>query len=234
MKKSKFLLVLAMVLLFSALAYAAFESNIRDTKHNLSRWANKGYSSATVDEICVFCHTPHNAPTWPLWNRNLSSNTYAIYSSKVFNAATLGENMSLDSYTKLCMSCHESLNNVANLGPNKYQYQKAKGNTAVNRFATPSGLSQPTTSMLGTDLMDDHPVGFNYEKAAGKYPLHDKIAVVSALGYNGVPSKVFPDDKMSCVSCHDVHGKIENGGVIPILLKKANGSSQLCLACHKK
>lgn len=233
MKKSKVFICLVALLLFSALAYAAFESNISVTKHNLSRWGSAGYRSTTVDEICVFCHTPHNAGSWPLWNRNGSSTVYQVYSTITFNGRILGDPVSLDNASKLCLTCHESLNNVATLGPIRAQYQKARGNSAVKNFST-NGSPELDKSMLGSDLMDDHPVGFNYVKAATIYPLYDKDTVVNALGYNGVASKVFPNDKMSCVSCHDVHGKLENGNVIPVLLKRANGSSQLCLSCHKK
>lgn len=234
MKKSKFLLMCLMLLFLSALAYAGFESNIKVTKHNLSKNGSAGYKSTTVDEICVFCHTPHNAAGWPLWNRNNVSSTYTIYTSKTFNNAILGETISLDNYSKLCLTCHESLNNIATLGPIRAQYQKAIGVNNVKSFAS-SNTAELDKTMLGTDLMNDHPVGFNYAKAATIYPLHTKSNVVNALGYSGVDSKVFPDGKMSCVSCHDVHGRLDgSNNVIPVLLKRSNSSSMLCLSCHKK
>jgi len=86
-------------------------SDIRNTKHNLSRLpslANRDVQAATEDELCVFCHTPHgaNLQQGPLWNRGLSTATYDTYNSGSLDATA--EGVALDQpngVSKLCLSC---------------------------------------------------------------------------------------------------------------------------------
>ena len=49
-------------------------AGVGNTKHNLSV-SGPGPAQATSEtEICIFCHTPHNAsPGTPLWNHELST-----------------------------------------------------------------------------------------------------------------------------------------------------------------
>lgn len=45
-------------------AFAAGSSTIAGTKHNLSAGSSASYKVATAGgtgQICIFCHTPHNA-----------------------------------------------------------------------------------------------------------------------------------------------------------------------------
>ena len=64
------------------------ESNVSQTVHNLSA---TGTGSVTTTggqtEVCVFCHTPHGATTFPgapLWNRSVND-TYTPYTSSSRN-----------------------------------------------------------------------------------------------------------------------------------------------------
>ena len=65
-------------------------SDVAGTKHNLSVASSGTVKAVTEDEVCVFCHTPHGAtqfPGSPLWNRQLSSQTYTTYTSPSLDAA---------------------------------------------------------------------------------------------------------------------------------------------------
>ena len=43
---------------------------ILSSKHNMSSWGPGEVKALTEDQVCIFCHTPHNAtPLTPLWNR---------------------------------------------------------------------------------------------------------------------------------------------------------------------
>ena len=57
-------------------------------KHNLSVSGPGPVKAVTLTEICVFCHTPHNAaPAVPLWNQALSSAAnYQPYASTTLKA----------------------------------------------------------------------------------------------------------------------------------------------------
>src|SRR3990167_7233223 len=58
-------------------------AQIGPTKHNLSISGPGPIKSTTEEEICVFCHVPHNArPGAPfLWNREDSTASYTTYES---------------------------------------------------------------------------------------------------------------------------------------------------------
>src|SRR5215467_12375033 len=66
---------------------SAQTTSIVGSLHNLSA-SGRGYiRAATEQEICIFCHTPHNAaPIQPLWNRNVPVNAYTVYSSNSLDA----------------------------------------------------------------------------------------------------------------------------------------------------
>ena len=49
-------------------------AGVKNTKHNLSVSGTGDAKALTETEVCLFCHTPHNAsPSYPLWNHELSS-----------------------------------------------------------------------------------------------------------------------------------------------------------------
>lgn len=110
MKKTAFLATL--VMFFAAGASAS----IVNTAHDLSSGSDATFRSTNVDEICVFCHTPHAASmdvsNAPLWNRPEITPLVA---------ADLYEGSSLSTHSQpatvlaavnasdapLCLSCHD-------------------------------------------------------------------------------------------------------------------------------
>lgn len=220
MKKLALVAVVAAVVAMMAFGvYAA--SDIANTKHNLSTWGRGDYKSNNYNEICVFCHTPHAAGSWPLWNRNMSVvSSFTTYSSIKFDVIA----SDIDATSKLCFSCHLATTTVKN---------------ALNNPSNMKNNDQPTfgfggirsTAAIGTNLRDDHPVAFTYNNAEqnSNYELDTYANVTNKLG-----ADTFTNGEMTCASCHDVHGKVNGGSVIPVLLRRSNASSLLCLACHIK
>ncbi len=228
MKKVSLAVALAVVLAMAVVGvYAA--SDVRNTKHNLANWSNNSYRSTNYNEVCVFCHTPHMAGGWPLWNRNYTAPTFIAYSSVMFDPQNYGGTGQPDETSKLCFSCHEAQNtatstslfntsNLVNGNPPSFNFTKIH-----------------STAALGTDLRDDHPIGFNYAAAAANtaYELYNASQAAANMGETA--AAIFPGDQMTCSSCHDVHGKVGTDGVvIPVLLRRSNASSMLCLSCHNK
>jgi predicted CXXCH cytochrome family protein len=175
------------------------------------------FSSATWNtsnqEICIVCHTPHNAttlPDAPLWNHALSTASYTLYASGTLNA-TMGQP---DGSSKLCLSCHDGTVAIENYG----------GVTTGGTFMTGGPL-------IGTDLSNDHPVSFLYDAAlaAADPGLRNPSTALSGLG-GTINANMLISGKMQCSSCHDVH----NGAGIAGLLLKSNTGSALCLTCHDK
>jgi len=206
--------VLVLVAVFSLLASSAF-ALIAGGKHDMS----VGTADNESTETCVYCHTPHGAGTIaPLWNRTAWTGATGFYNSATLNAATSLDGVNT-SDAALCLSCHDGTT-LANAVSNPPNFSGALGTTMV-------GLDNNST--MGTDLSDDHPIGFTYDAALVTADGELKAVgdVITTLGSN-----VFYGtgaDQMWCSSCHDVH-KYDTGAFLRI----SNNASALCLACHIK
>ncbi len=202
----KYLLSFLMVLSLVALT---FGQNIAGSDHDFSNenWNNTG-------EICIVCHTPHHADVSvtdaPLWNHEVTSATFTVYSSSTLDA-TVGQP---DGASKLCLSCHDGTVAVDNFG----------GKTNGTQFVSGNKL-------IGTDLSNDHPVSFVYDANLANTDdgLYDPTTTNSGLG-GTIDTDMLIGGKVQCASCHDVH----NGSGVHDLLVKSNDGSALCLTCHQK
>lgn len=219
MKKVVVLLSVALLV-----AGSAFAGTIINSKHDLSSGSTTTGPQADgsgTDEICVFCHTPHSAAARgfaPLWNRTTAQATAYYTGVDIQATITLATINASDAV--LCLSCHDgaSLTDALVNPP--------------NRAATPlSGVANITNANanLGTDLRDDHPVGFNYDAVAT--PTDPEIDTranatteVTSINFYGGGNNV-----MWCSSCHDVHDPTYGA-----FLVTTNVESKLCLACHIK
>lgn len=215
-------------ILLAAVSSGALAAGIADTKHNLSVTGPGTIKSTDQTEICVFCHTPHDAiknDNIPLWNHTLSSAaSYGTYSSPTFDATDAadigGVTASTAAVSNLCLSCHD-------------------GTVAVNSMNNPSN-ARPTTTMAGgvnnitgsanlgsgaTALKNDHPVNFTYDATLAS--TDGGLKAPSSL--TGV--KLF-NNKVQCASCHDPHTSQDPSGMA--FLRVSMSGSTLCLSCHSK
>ncbi len=187
---------------------------ITGTAHDFS-----GDAWNTTGEICIVCHTPHNADPYgngiadaPLWNHDADMTTvYTLYSSATLQAVP-GQPAGV---SKLCLSCHDGVIALDAFGG-------AAGNPA--NVITGSAL-------VDTDLSDDHPVSFPYTAASPADPeINDPTVANARLGGLTIQAVLLDGGTtMECSSCHDVHGT-----GIASLLKVDNATSNLCLVCHDK
>ena len=97
----------------------------------------------------------------------------------------------------LCLSCHD--------GTLTYAYLSALDGTSTD---------------LGNDLSDDHPVGFHFDAALDLEIENPTTARVNFGASN---------DGMWCSSCHNVHDN-----TYPPFLVMSNSGSALCRDCHMK
>lgn len=194
---------------FFILSTGLLAQNIVGSSHDFSddTWNTTG-------QICIVCHTTHNADVSvndaPLWNHETTSSSFTTYTSSTLDA-TSGQP---DASSKLCLSCHD-------------------GTVAVDNF---NGKMDGTSfligaSNVGTDLNDDHPVSITYDAALASADggLYDPTSTNSGLG-GTISDDMLIGSQVQCASCHDVH----NGSGIEKLLRKTNNASQLCLTCHDK
>ena len=184
--------------------------SISSTKHNLSISGPGTVKANSENQICIFCHTPHNSsPRKPLWNRNDPGASYILYNSSTLNASP-GQP---DGSSILCLSCHDGTIALGNVISRTADISFGGGITTM-----PSNRRN-----LGTDLSDDHPVSITYNSS-----------LASADGELKTPSAIsgqvhLENGKMQCISCHDPHMNIYSN-----FLVESRQYSALCLSCHDK
>ena len=235
MRKLGLLIVISLVLLSSQLLFA---QSIVGSRHDLTAYSGSHDGQwADYGEVCVYCHTPHNAnPTAPLWNRPLAEATYTLYGSATLDAEV--EELSDARPTKLCLSCHDgtiAVDAVHN-PPNSYTGAVGEGAAIKDDGAGTCGACHSTISteikqsFIGTDLSNDHPVSFLYNDALASA---DGELAVPSTALSGKGSTIATDllwnGYFECSSCHDVHNPTHRP-----FLYRSNEGSDLCLTCHIK
>jgi hypothetical protein len=197
-------------------ASTASAGTIVGSEHDLS---TKGYGTT---QICIFCHTPHNALNTagvPLWNHASSTATYTVYSSPTMNA-TVGQP---GASSKLCLSCHD-------------------GTVAVDSYGGRTGTITITGGAnFGTALSNDHPIGITYNAALatadGALANPDtKIVTIgtSPSKTGSISSTMLIGGVLECASCHDVHNTFTQTTAGLVKISQTAPASGLCLACHTK
>jgi predicted CXXCH cytochrome family protein len=179
------------------------------SKHNLSASGPGAIRGAAEEQICIFCHTPHNAsPIQPAWNRYEPVSAYTVYTSSSMQASPGQPTGS----SKLCLSCHDGTIAVGSVLSREQPIAMAGGITTL----------PPGASNLGTDLSDDHPVSFRYDSALVAQDPHLRDP-------GQLPASVRLDrrQEMQCTTCHDPHS--DRFGKFLVM---DNSNSQLCTTCH--
>lgn len=169
-------------------------------------------------QLCIFCHTPHNADTTvtdaPLWNHAVTNRTYQLYNSPTMDATVSQPSGS----SKLCLSCHD-------------------GTVAVDSYGGRAGIIFLGGDIaIGADeLSNDHPISFTYDDAlaARDGELFSPSSSPSGLGSTIAEDLLF-NYQLECGSCHDVHNGPAAAAVNDSLLVITQAQSQLCLTCHDK
>jgi len=199
----------SLVLLTLPTTLPAQTQSVVNSKHNLSVSGPGALRSTNEQQVCIFCHTPHNAtPVQPLWNRNMPVTAYVPYSSNSLQAKP-GQPTGA---SKLCLSCHDGTIALGSVVSANQPIMMAGGITTL----------PPGTSNLGTDLSDDHPISFRYDPA-----LVAKNAKLKDPGTLPPSVRLDRDKELQCTSCHEAHDNRYGN-----FLVMDNSSSQLCNTCH--
>ena len=198
-----------LILLIIICAMSSQEQSVVNTKHNLSISGPGSVKAISEDEICVFCHTPHNSrPVAPLWNRNDPGTTYTLYASSTLQALQ-GQP---DGSSILCLSCHDGTVALGSVISRSSTIPMNGGNFM------PAGVGN-----LGSNLKNDHPISFSYTSA---------LAV--ADGQLKTPAGITPpvnlrNGKVQCTSCHEPHKNLYSD-----FLLASTQNSNLCNSCHQR
>ena len=207
----KKVLLTAAFVLVAANAFAV----ITNSKHDFSASGSAvayGNAATAGTQICVYCHTPHNAKTSALiWSRNNGSAAVVMYDKNVSSTLNLTMEAQIGVSSTLCMSCHD-------------------GTVAVDSFNSNggSGAAKTITSSanLGGNMTNDHPIGFIYTSTSADTDIVNAATITLPLFVNGAKT-----GSMECATCHDVHAK---QGVQAKFLRIDNSGSNLCKSCHLK
>ncbi len=251
-RRIPWLMLLIMVLILAAITNDADAQtdSIDATKHDLT--------GGGVDEICVFCHTPHAsnaAIETPLWNRLSSTTAYQVYDSNTID----GDILAVGSVSAACLTCHDGTQSTDVVLNAPGTGGAAAGGTPLrggDRF-----LDDPDKPFfLGTDLTNDHPIGVQYGgfgsppidpdfRTSGNglqtafingqprwwldtEPIPDgqrqKTDLILYTRVNSAGSGV-PEPFVECGTCHDPHSDANE-----LFLRKLNQNSAVCTVCHTK
>ncbi|HEY5974073.1 MAG TPA: cytochrome c3 family protein [Geobacteraceae bacterium] len=222
-----------------AVASTAMASTISATKHNLSSGNVSGFNNGanlkgTGTQICVYCHTPHNAYTSaPLWNRNagvIGAGSYTLYSGVGMSNVSYKSGFTADSISLFCMSCHDG----SALGGTMIKNVPISEPAGLGNSAAIGTTSKANLTAGGTDLRTTHPVNFPVTQNT-QLDLQP-IAAPFMGKAGGVQYPLFKSSRsggvansLECSSCHSVH---DNANA-PFLRDTQTGST-LCLGCHNK
>lgn len=216
--KKYFILTLAVVLTLGVASVALAQlQSIVGSAHDLR--AGIGES-----EICVVCHTPHNAmSTTLIWNHEATGNSsFSMYSSGTIDGvtpagATAGEPNGI---SKLCLGCHDGSTAIDNYGGG------TGGTVNIGDF----GGGDFTVGASG-NLSTTHPISITYNDTEDL----ELNVVGTTFGTDTIADvleDVGGDPTIQCSSCHEVHRNIPTG--VTSLLRVSNEGSALCLICHLK
>jgi predicted CXXCH cytochrome family protein len=200
------------MLLASIVAARAFagDESVVHTKHNLSASGPGTVRAASEEQVCIFCHAPHNAsPAIPMWNRHNPTAYYRIYRSSTMDARVDQPG----GPSKMCLSCHDgsiALGLVISRSPTDP--------IVMNQPFIPSGPSN-----LTNDLSDDHPIGFRFDRQ-----LSNRDRQLRSPDMVSHQVKLGPKGQLECTACHDPHNN-ELGN----FLRVTEREGALCRTCHR-
>lgn len=222
--------------LFPLLVVAA---GIKDTKHNLSVSGPGTIRAVEETQICIFCHTPHNAyPDYPLWNHDPSAAiSYTHYTSDTLQSyKSEAVAPPIDGVSKLCLSCHDG---TIAVGAVKSSYDDIL--IEISACVDASGKlidGLGCTGYIGTDLSGGHPLSIVFDEALKNKRNSNTELCHLNWPVNDPDVKLYPTHGgygVQCSSCHDPHTnrttETKDGKPWPPFWQKTT-HDEVCLVCH--
>ncbi|UWZ85429.1 cytochrome c3 family protein [Occallatibacter riparius] len=179
--------------------------------HNLGPRSNSPVKGARPD-ACSYCHAPHSGLNVGLWNQQLTTKNYSMYTSNT--EKNTSRQPILGNSTNQCLSCHDGT--------------VAVGTSVAYGSITTTGSMYSADVFNGT-MQSSHPFSLTT-------PLKDNVHLAASLASNGTTADTTGAVKLShgsveCISCHDPHVQSRDTLSQNFLVKDSSGG-QLCLACH--
>ncbi len=161
-------------------------------------------------QICIFCHTPHNANVVnqaPLWNRKFSSQTFSRYSSHtlqirvnpaISSSAQYTAGTQPDGSSKLCLSCHDGVSKLGEVIRGGPIAMAVSGGDVITGLAS----FNPSTNKMKTG---HHPVSFVYNGTVQQAISSARVTLGFQLPTAVPQVKLDKNQKMQCTTCHNPH-----------------------------
>lgn len=198
--KKVLVLALALTLVVAGVSFAI----VLGSKHDMSQ--RGGTLSA-----CQYCHTPHLRDHEavigaPLWNREMpDAGTYSLYGDGRTLADTVVGEPGPNSLT--CLSCHDG-----SIALESVLIGSSDAVTSLDEGDNPN-------ANLGTDLSNEHPVGFDF--VSGNAGVPDILD----------PFKLYNDGvRFECATCHDPHDTDTDDTVQFLRAPRTS----MCTDCHSE
>jgi predicted CXXCH cytochrome family protein len=197
-------------------------SMMLNTKHDLSVSGTGQIRASTEGSLCVFCHTPHVPSGYQadqLWNHELTTANYELYSSDYLTSLNYAGPDQPNERSKLCLSCHDGTVAIGAV------YNNGGGPMTIEMQNDVVTMPPGNPGYIGTSLLNDHPVGYVYDNS------RDPELVGRGWPWS-TPVHLdpdAPDGTVECQTCHDPHSN-KNG----YFLRVANTGAALCTFCHSK
>lgn len=145
------------------LAGLSVQAQVVGSQHDLTSGGTGQGGTATTDQVCVFCHTPHGADTTapaPLWNKVLSADGGRFLRYSTLNTPSFdSQEAPVGSISLACLSCHDGTQamDVVLNKPGSGGYFPNGDPIGADGIMT--GTPVP---MLSEDLSNDHPISMQY------------------------------------------------------------------------
>ena len=165
--------------------------------------------AANEKQVCIFCHTPHNAvPMQPLWNRNMPVSAYRVYSSSSLVSAPGQPTGS----SKLCLSCHDGTIALGSILSRTIRHRCPTASPPCRREQPIWAPILPAIIRFPSPMTPPWPPRTRRADRSRHLPPQVKLD---------------SNKQLQCTTCHDAHDD-----TLGNFLVMDNSNSQLCNSCH--
>lgn len=199
----------ALIVALAIAGSASASETIENSRHDLSVQSPNAIRAVNENQICVFCHAPHSGdPLAAGWNRHTPSAYYRVYRSTTTSARSDQPGFT----SRMCLSCHDG---TLPLG-------QVLDRPATDPIPMTIQTMPPGPFNLTTDLSNDHPISFRYDRALSNADpqLYDPQRIARQLVLGRL-------NEVTCLTCHDPHNN-DLGNFLRVPEKRG----ALCLSCH--
>lgn len=198
MNKKFLIIILTILLSYSCITFASIEN----TKHNLS------YKSRA--EVCIWCHTPHTEQSnVQFWNKDAKPAVYSTYGASM--AGVTGD-LSPNTLSKACLSCHDGIQ-AYNLNIDEKVWQRDLTLLQATQL----------TNEIGS-MRNHHIVSVAYNENSKH--LRPKSAFLSEWKGAVTVGELLRNGRIECSSCHDPHASDNQ------FFLRHNDRGKFCYGCH--